>query len=60
MKVNAWICAHAADLQLLVSFRIAEDEQLPQVKRMIRGIVARVVLDPFSNLKLVKSSGYFR
>ena len=28
MKVNAWICARAADLQLLVSLRTAEDEQV--------------------------------
>ena len=39
---------------LLVSLRTAEDEQLHQVKRMIRGIV-----DQFSNLKFERSSGYF-
>ena len=38
--------------------RTAEDEQLHQVKRMIRG-VGHVVLDLFSNLKFVRSSGYF-
>ena len=31
MKVNAWICARAADLQLLVSLRTAEDEQEPGI-----------------------------
>ena len=38
----------------LVSLRTAEDEQLHQVKRMISA-----VLDLFSKLKRVRSSGYF-
>ena len=37
-----------------VSLKIAETEQLHQVKRMIGGIGGHVVLNPFSNLKMGK------
>ena len=40
-------------------FRMAGVEQLYQVKRMMRGIGNVFVLDLFSNLKWVRSSGYF-
>ena len=43
----------------LVSLRTAEDEHLHQVKRMIRGIGQRVVLDYCQILKRVTSTGYF-
>ena len=72
MKVNAWTCALATDRDLesglsksisvwtqkMVNY-VSGWLELYQVKQMIRGIGNVFVLDLFSNLVWVRSSGYF-